>query len=147
MDVVIEEHGQSKQLVRFRAWPRMTTVGVGLIVALSFVSLVDAGVAKWQGAAICGIPAILLALRSLQECAAGMAAAKSALAAMDTRNERVVENILQRIAPTGEELGVPPATVHGLTARGGGRIPGGTGDGAEVDSANAAADTELAPET
>jgi len=109
MDLVVEEHGQGKQLVRFRAWPRCSGVGLALIVALAFVSLVDAGVAAFQGMLICGVPASLLALRSIQECAAGMAAVKSALSQMETTTPKKAEVILQRLTPT--EMGVPHATL------------------------------------
>src|SRR5439155_2520834 len=72
MDLVGEEHGQCTQLVRFRAWPRCTGIGGTLIGWLLLVALVDAKVASWQGGMICLVPAALLVLRSLQECAAGM---------------------------------------------------------------------------
>ena len=54
IDLVVEEHGQGKQLVRFRAWPRATGFALALIAALAVVSLVDAGVASLRGALICG---------------------------------------------------------------------------------------------
>src|SRR5205085_1873851 len=74
IDLVIEEHGQGKQLVRFRAWPRATSVALGLIFSLGVVAIADAFATASKGALICGIPAVLLVLRTLQECAAGMAA-------------------------------------------------------------------------
>jgi len=79
IDVVVEEHGQGNQLVRFRTWPKATRFALALIFALLVVSLVDWGVASARGALICGIPAWLLAIRTAQECAAGMAAVRTVL--------------------------------------------------------------------
>lgn len=107
IDLVVEEHGQGKQLVRFRAWPRTTSMGLSLISALAFVSLIDAGVASLRGAAICGIPALVLALRSLQECAAGMAAVKAALRSQERGSEKA-QALMKRVVK--QELGVTHAT-------------------------------------
>jgi hypothetical protein len=104
IDLVVEEHGQGRQLVRFRAWPRGTAMGLMLIALLTVVSLVDASVAAWQGALICGIPAWLLALRAAQECAAGMAAVKAALTGDDAKRNKA-ETLLRRV--TSPVLGVP----------------------------------------
>jgi hypothetical protein len=79
IDLVAEEHGQGKQLVRIRIWPRATRFALALIFALLVVSLIDWGVASARGALICGIPAWLLSIRTAQECAAGMAAVRSVL--------------------------------------------------------------------
>jgi hypothetical protein len=103
--LVVEEHGQGKQLVRFRTWPKATGFALALIFALVVVSLVDWGVASARGAAICGIPAWLLAIRTAQECAAGLAAVKSALKLCEGRRVKA-SNILARLRR--RDLGVPP---------------------------------------
>lgn len=104
IDLVVEEHGQGKQLARYRAWPRCTGIGLALMFALLLVSVVDASVASVQGAMICLVPAMLLALRTMQECAAGMAAVKSAIASLEGATKKV-QQILPKVTPA--ELGVP----------------------------------------
>jgi O-antigen biosynthesis protein len=104
IDLVVEEHGRGQQLVRFRAWPRATGMGLMLIALLGIVSIIDASVAAWQGALICGIPAWLLALRAAQECAAGMAAVKAALTGDEARRNKA-ETLLRKVKPS--ILGVP----------------------------------------
>ena len=112
MDLVVEEHGQGKQLVRFRAWPRCTGVGLALIVSLLLVALVDAGVASWQGGMICLVPAMLLVLRTLQECAAGMAVVKASVKAIERQTEKV-ERILPKVTPRQLGISPPPPPMAG----------------------------------
>jgi hypothetical protein len=104
IDLVCEEHGQGKQLVRVRIWPKATNFALMLIVALTTVAALDAAVAASTGALICGIPAWLLALRTAQECAAGIAVTRSVLLAQETQMRRREE--LLKDAVQGE-LGVP----------------------------------------
>jgi hypothetical protein len=106
IDLVVEEHGQGRQLVRFRAGPRPTGMGLMLIALLGIVSIIDASVAAWQGALICGIPACLLALRATQECAAGMAAVKAALTGDEARRN-TAEKLLRKVKSPFLGAGVP----------------------------------------
>jgi len=72
--VSVEEHGQGRQYVRARAWPRGSAAGVTLIcvlVALSADALVDE---SWQAAAALAALGVLLALRTAVDCAVAMAA-------------------------------------------------------------------------
>jgi O-antigen biosynthesis protein len=73
--LVIEEHGASKQLIRFRVWPRMSRLAVaavGLISVLACEAWLDGG---HLAAAFIAIGALLVMLRTLWECAASMATA------------------------------------------------------------------------
>ncbi len=71
--IAIEEHGVGKQLVRFRSWPVCSAKG--LVLALLFAVLSTGAVLDhaWTVSAILGVVALLLALRTLLECATAMA--------------------------------------------------------------------------
>src|SRR5215204_5877396 len=78
-----EEYPEGKQLLRFRIWPLVPT-GVPLLtllfVALSLWAALDRA---WVACAILGGVAVLVVLRTLQECAVASAAALSALRKLD----------------------------------------------------------------
>ncbi|MBI3802222.1 MAG: glycosyltransferase [Nitrospirae bacterium] len=86
LQMVIEEHGGGKQLVRFRAWPRITQGGgllFILLLTLSAAAMVDHA---WIPAAIFGAGALFLIGRAVQECNEGLS---SLLGAIDqTQGER-----------------------------------------------------------
>jgi hypothetical protein len=70
--MAIEEHGAGRQLVRFRAWPRCSVQGL-LLTLLSAALATGAALDHvWTSAAILGIVAVLLAVRTFQECAGAM---------------------------------------------------------------------------
>jgi GT2 family glycosyltransferase len=74
MCMATEEPGAGRQLVRFRLWPRYSAQGP--VLALLFAAL-STGAAldhAWAASALLGVVAMLLALRTLQECATAMAA-------------------------------------------------------------------------
>jgi hypothetical protein len=65
--LAIEEHGGGKQLARFRTWPRCSSAGV---VVIALFALLSGGAAldhAWVAAAILGVVAVTLALRTLWE--------------------------------------------------------------------------------
>ncbi|MBI2359684.1 MAG: glycosyltransferase [Deltaproteobacteria bacterium] len=70
--LTVEEHGAGRQLIRCRLWPRCSPGGL-VIIALFIVLSFEAGLSHaWSASAILGLIALLLALRSLKECIAGM---------------------------------------------------------------------------
>jgi len=77
--MVSEEHGAGKQLIRFRIWPRCSTVG--LIVSLLFaaISIAAAIHQDRNGWAFTGALSLLLALRAFHECKAAMAIVRRVL--------------------------------------------------------------------
>ncbi|HUS16674.1 MAG TPA: hypothetical protein VM536_16890, partial [Chloroflexia bacterium] len=79
--VAVEDHGAGRQLVRVRVWPRC---GPPMGVAISFAALSGWAMADgaWPVAALLGGLAVLLVLRSLQECAAAMGRVQSSLDAL-----------------------------------------------------------------
>jgi len=74
MLMAIEEHGAGNQLVRFRSWPWCSTNGLLLTLLFAVLSTGAALDHAWAVSAMLGVVAMLLALRTLQECATAMAA-------------------------------------------------------------------------
>ncbi len=72
--MALEEHGAGRQLVRFRSWPRCSAKGLALILLFAVLSTGAALAYAWIVSIILGVVAILLALRTLLECARAMAA-------------------------------------------------------------------------
>jgi len=71
--MAIEEHGAGKQLVRFRSWPVCSAKGLVLALLFAILSTGAALDHAWTVTAMLGVVAILLALRTLLECATAMA--------------------------------------------------------------------------
>jgi hypothetical protein len=72
-----------------------------LIFALTVVAMIDSIVAAQKGAMICGIPAWLLAMRTVQECAAGMAAVKAALKTQEQQDQAAAKLTREALASMG----------------------------------------------
>jgi hypothetical protein len=84
MHMAIEEHGAGKQMVRFRSWPRFTSMGVALSLiaaVLLALSLLAASDQAWLPAVVIGLAATLLTPRLFADCAAAAASASLALQA------------------------------------------------------------------
>jgi GT2 family glycosyltransferase len=77
--VAVEEHGGGRQLARFRVWPRLSRAGAFSILFGVALCVAAAMSGAWAAAALLGGVAVFLALRELQECATGMAAALQAI--------------------------------------------------------------------
>jgi GT2 family glycosyltransferase len=90
--LVIEEHGDSKQLVRLRVWP----VGqpVALIVALLFAgfAMLSATRLDWAAWAALNVPALALLYRVLYECGSAIAVILDAVPQTLNENERIISN-------------------------------------------------------
>jgi GT2 family glycosyltransferase len=88
--LVIEEHGDCKQLVRVRVWP----VGqpLALIVSLLFAGLamVSATRLDWWAWAALNLPALGLLYRVLYECGTAMSVILDAIPQTLTENERII---------------------------------------------------------
>jgi hypothetical protein len=88
--LVIEEHGDSKQLVRLRAWP----VGqpVALVVSLLFaaMAMVSATRLDWAAWAALNVPALALLYRVLYECGTAMSVILDAVPQTLNENERII---------------------------------------------------------
>jgi len=77
--MVIEEHGAGRQLVRFRSLPRCSSGGVALALVFATLSTGAAFDRAWAACTILGAAAVLLALRTLQDCASATAVILRAL--------------------------------------------------------------------
>jgi GT2 family glycosyltransferase len=77
--LAVEEHGQGKQLVRIRVWPKPSSGGLVAIVLLSLLLVFGANGSA--AAAIFGVAALALAARVARDCAAGLAVVVRAVAA------------------------------------------------------------------
>ena len=76
---VVEEHGQGKQLVRWRVSPKCSEIGLVVLSTLIAIS-VGAGTARaWTACATLTIMGLLLGLSVLQECEAATAFALRAI--------------------------------------------------------------------
>jgi GT2 family glycosyltransferase len=88
--LVIEEHGDSKQLVRVRVWP----VGqpLALIVSLLFagMAMVSATRLDWWAWAALNLPALGLLYRVLYECGTAMSVILDAIPQTLNENERII---------------------------------------------------------
>jgi hypothetical protein len=87
MRMTIEEHGSGKQLVRFRAWPRVSFLTPALCVALGGLMLGPAVDRNWEAVTVIAGVAALVATRALYESAIATGALLRAL----KRQERLVE--------------------------------------------------------
>ncbi len=73
MFVGVEYHGDGRQLLRIRSWPRCSAAGVALTLLFAALSLGAARDQAWHASGALGAVALLLALRTLHECAAATA--------------------------------------------------------------------------
>jgi GT2 family glycosyltransferase/membrane protein implicated in regulation of membrane protease activity len=67
--VAVEEHGQGRQLLRHRLWPRLSPVAVAVVAVLAVLALLAAIGGPWYVSAILGGLAVAVAFRMLHECA------------------------------------------------------------------------------
>src|SRR5207247_7974155 len=70
--VAVEEHGQGRQLVRYRVWPRWSRA-LPLVVVVLALWLAGSAVSDPYIAAVVGAGLLLLVLRACQEAGAGVA--------------------------------------------------------------------------
>jgi glycosyltransferase involved in cell wall biosynthesis len=66
--MAVEEHGLGRQLVRFRVWPKPSTVAIVLGLLLSSLAAAAALDGAWPGAVILASTAVAVAARVVQEC-------------------------------------------------------------------------------
>ncbi len=72
MRMAVEEHGDGKQLLRFRLWPRCSRAGLGLVAALTVLAAAAAIDGTWIGTALIGTVALLIAGSMSRDCGAAM---------------------------------------------------------------------------
>jgi len=67
--LAVEEHGQGRQFLRHRLWPRISPIAIAVVVGLGALALLGAPNGPWYVAAILGVLAVTVAYRTLHECA------------------------------------------------------------------------------
>jgi hypothetical protein len=73
LHMTLEEHGGGRQLIRYRAWPRLRRLEAsGIIVLFSLLSVGAALDRAWVPAVVLGTFALLFVLRIIRECAKAM---------------------------------------------------------------------------
>jgi hypothetical protein len=78
----IEEHGQGKQLLRFRNWPQVTPAVGGLLAVLLGLTILTLGIQNWGATIVLWSLAFLLGTRVAGDCAAATAAYLDAINSM-----------------------------------------------------------------
>jgi len=88
--LVIEEHGDGKQYVRLRLWP--VAQPLPLVVACLFALLASLAALdlQWTAWALLNLPAVLLVVRTLYECAAAMGAIRHGITQVQTPTAPIV---------------------------------------------------------
>jgi GT2 family glycosyltransferase/PAS domain-containing protein len=76
----VEDHPGGRQLVRFRTWPRLASVALGVGVIGAVLATFAAGDHAWAAAAVLGVMAAAPVLRSARECAVAGRAVWDAIA-------------------------------------------------------------------
>jgi O-antigen biosynthesis protein len=77
--MAVEEHGQGRQLVRFRTWPRCSSVGIVLTLLCAILAVGAALDQAWIASIVLGLITITLTVRLFQECASATWAVLSAI--------------------------------------------------------------------
>lgn len=91
--MTIEEHGEGRQLLRFRLWPKIWSPGLAMNLALVLLAALAALDQAWAPALLLGLIAVLLVLRAFGDCAAAMAFPLHALQAGAAQDEACSLNI------------------------------------------------------
>jgi hypothetical protein len=116
--ITAEEHGQGRQLLRTRVWPR-PSLGASVLAAF-LVAMYALAVHQGDGvsALLLGCAAIVLALRATTECAAAMAAIVGVVTAPELDvPEGMPERHVTDIVAVGGPTALTPA-VNGGSAEG-----------------------------
>ena len=74
MFVAVEYHGDGRQLLRIRSWPRCSIVGTVLAIVFAALAFAAGHDGAWTACAALGGMTLLLVWRTVHECAAATAA-------------------------------------------------------------------------
>jgi hypothetical protein len=70
--MLVEDHGSGKQLVLFRAWPKVGFLQLSLVALFAILSIIAAVGQAWLASAILSLVAIVLAARMVGDCSLAM---------------------------------------------------------------------------
>ena len=77
--MAVEDHGSGRQLVRYRSWPSWSLAELAPTLLFATLSAQAGLDHAWLVCTLLGVTALMLALRTIQGCAAAMAAVRDAL--------------------------------------------------------------------
>jgi len=92
MFVGVEHHGDGRQLLRIRSWPRCSSAGLMLTLLFAALSLGAAVDRAWHAFYVLGAVTLLLALRTAHECAASTAGFLTAVRKIEREEKRFEEH-------------------------------------------------------
>jgi len=87
MSVAVEHHGDGRQLLRIRSWPRCSTGGIAVSLLFAGLSFGAAYDRSWAACAALTGAAVLLVSCALQECAAATAAFLTAVRTIERKEK------------------------------------------------------------
>jgi hypothetical protein len=93
MFVAVEYHGDGRQLLRIRSWPRCSISGVVVAVVFAGLSLAAGHDQSWAACAALGGISLLVVSCTLRECAAATAAFLRGVRKIEKEEKR---NVVQR---------------------------------------------------
>ena len=88
MFVAVEYHGDGRQLLRIRSWPRCSRAGLALACVFAGLSIAAAHDRSWVACAVVGLITLLLVICTLRECAAATAAFLTAVRKIEREEKR-----------------------------------------------------------
>ena len=91
MFVAVEYHGDGRQLLRVRSWPRCSLGGVALSLLFAGLSVAAAHDQSWTACSVVGVVTLLLASCVLRECAAATAAFLTAIRKIEKEEKSDVQ--------------------------------------------------------
>jgi hypothetical protein len=91
--LVIEEHGQGRQLVRLRVWPIALPSVLVLAPLFAVLAMMAAINLEWTVWAILNVPALALLARVIYECGSATEVIISAVPATLTDGEKIISGI------------------------------------------------------
>ena len=88
MFVAVEYHGDGRQLLRIRSWPRCSRAGLALACVFAGLSIAAAHDRSWAACAVVGLITLFLVICTLRECAAATAAFLTAVRKIEREEKR-----------------------------------------------------------
>jgi GT2 family glycosyltransferase len=135
MRMAVEEHGDGKQLLRFRVWPRCSRLGLGLVALFGGLATAAAFDETWVGTILLAAAALLIVVSIARDCAAAMGVLVPAVEHHSDEPRAVLraepaQNGALAAGVTAATRPMPPVSPNGASPNGAGS------NGAHPDSAS-----------
>ena len=102
----VEEHGEGRQLIRFRIWPGVSGIVLLFVLALTVLGSWAAAAGAWAAGAALGSLAALATVRAMRECGMAVGVGLAALESMDPMPSAPEE---QQEEEVSEPAGIGPS--------------------------------------